>query len=130
MFSADILFTPCGEETGINYQALYEDYVKRLREGLRLEDSWALELFRYWDSVLFPNADDSLGQSAAGDQAAAGRSRRRLQCLRASRSVGGEHPKKASSHHVGPGKLQPRLLRESGFFRPDFDDFLLQKVAF
>ncbi|KAK7013571.1 hypothetical protein R3P38DRAFT_3206971 [Favolaschia claudopus] len=71
MFSADILFTPCGEETGINYQALYEDYVKRLREGLRLEDSWALELFRYWDSVLFPNADDSLGQSAAGDQAAA-----------------------------------------------------------
>ncbi|KAK7021528.1 hypothetical protein R3P38DRAFT_2780751 [Favolaschia claudopus] len=54
MFSADILFTPCGEET-----------------GLRLQDSWALELFHHWDSILFPNTDDSLGHSAAGDQAAA-----------------------------------------------------------
>ncbi|KAK6988974.1 hypothetical protein R3P38DRAFT_3227890 [Favolaschia claudopus] len=71
MFSADILFTPCGEETGIKYQALYEAYVKRLREGLRLQDSWALELFHHWDSILFPNSDDSLGHSAAGDQAAA-----------------------------------------------------------
>ncbi|KAK7006653.1 hypothetical protein R3P38DRAFT_2966434 [Favolaschia claudopus] len=71
MFSADIEFTPCGQETGINYVARYEDYVKRTREGLRKQDSWALELFKYWDSILFPHADDSLGQSAEGDHAAA-----------------------------------------------------------
>ncbi|KAK7013084.1 hypothetical protein R3P38DRAFT_3008277 [Favolaschia claudopus] len=70
MFSADTDFTLCGDQTGINYAKRYEEYVKQLREGLRKKKSWALELFKHWDNVLFPNSDDSLGQSAAGNSAA------------------------------------------------------------
>ncbi|KAJ7034061.1 hypothetical protein C8F04DRAFT_1183583 [Mycena alexandri] len=59
-----------GDETGIDYKFWFQNFQRQICEGLRDEAEWALGLMRYWDRVLFPNADDSLGQSASVNQQA------------------------------------------------------------
>ncbi|KAJ7017194.1 hypothetical protein C8F04DRAFT_1279856 [Mycena alexandri] len=59
-----------GDETGIDYKFWFQNFQRQICDGLRDEAEWALGLMRYWDRVLFPNADDSLGQSASVNQQA------------------------------------------------------------
>ncbi|KAJ7759512.1 hypothetical protein B0H16DRAFT_1415712 [Mycena metata] len=54
-----------GDETGIDYQHYFETFMRQICEGLNSKAEWAFELFRYWDDILFPNAEDSLGQATA-----------------------------------------------------------------
>ncbi|KAJ7347477.1 hypothetical protein DFH08DRAFT_868078 [Mycena albidolilacea] len=70
LFSADLKFVEHGEETGINYVQRYSDYVQRLREGVSKNKPWAIDLLKYWDDVLFPDADNSVAAGTGeGDDA-------------------------------------------------------------
>ncbi|KAJ6489984.1 hypothetical protein C8R45DRAFT_1213365 [Mycena sanguinolenta] len=58
--SADIELTPIGAETGINWQADFEKYVKYLLNGLHKRKASVLKIFREWDEIFFPDTDSSL----------------------------------------------------------------------
>ncbi|KAJ7115713.1 hypothetical protein C8R44DRAFT_983722 [Mycena epipterygia] len=59
-----------GDETGIDYKFWFETFLRQICDGLRDEAEWALGLMRYWDDVLFPHAEDSLGESTSTNQQA------------------------------------------------------------
>ncbi|KAJ7024039.1 hypothetical protein C8F04DRAFT_1068796 [Mycena alexandri] len=59
-----------GDETGINYKKCFEAFLRQICDGLRDDAEWAISLMRHWDEVLFPNAEDSLGQSTFTNQRA------------------------------------------------------------
>ncbi|KAJ7220702.1 hypothetical protein GGX14DRAFT_559494 [Mycena pura] len=65
LLSPDTQFSAGGEgdETQIDYKHYYQTFMRQICEGLRDRADWALELFLHWDGVLFPNADDSLGNA-------------------------------------------------------------------
>ncbi|KAJ7153831.1 hypothetical protein C8R46DRAFT_1042208 [Mycena filopes] len=65
--SADTQMSSSGEgdETQIDYKFYFETFLRQLRVGLNTKAEWALELFQHWDDILFPNTEDSLGQTAA-----------------------------------------------------------------
>ncbi|KAJ6523334.1 hypothetical protein B0H19DRAFT_1201873 [Mycena capillaripes] len=65
MLSADTKLTERGDQTGINYRQRHATYAKRLRDGIRNKKAWAVNLLKYWDSILFPNNDDSADPSGA-----------------------------------------------------------------
>ncbi|KAF8147226.1 hypothetical protein K438DRAFT_1989807 [Mycena galopus ATCC 62051] len=54
-----------GDETKINYKFYYQNFMRQICDGLRDKAEWAMELFRYWDNVLFPNAEHSLGETTS-----------------------------------------------------------------
>ncbi|KAJ6529598.1 hypothetical protein B0H19DRAFT_1242676 [Mycena capillaripes] len=66
-FSADTHLTSSGDETKIDYKFLYRTFLRQICTGLRYQAGWALELLRYWDSVLFPNAEHSNRQAVRAD---------------------------------------------------------------
>ncbi|KAJ6459763.1 hypothetical protein C8R47DRAFT_1081161 [Mycena vitilis] len=57
LFSPDTQLLRVGDETKINYARRHRHYVRRIREGLRDKKTWAINLLKYWDSIVFPNAD-------------------------------------------------------------------------
>ncbi|KAJ7652624.1 hypothetical protein B0H17DRAFT_856933, partial [Mycena rosella] len=59
-----------GDETQIDYKQYFETFLRQICEGLRDEADWAFELFQYWDDVLFPTAENSLGQNTSADRQA------------------------------------------------------------
>ncbi|KAJ6564343.1 hypothetical protein B0H19DRAFT_1258799 [Mycena capillaripes] len=65
MLSADTKLTERDDQTGINYRQRHAAYAKRLRNGIRNKKAWAVNLLKYWDSILFPNNDDSADPSGA-----------------------------------------------------------------
>jgi hypothetical protein len=65
MLSADTKLTERGDQTGINYRQRHAAYAQRLRDGIRNNKAWAVDLLKYWDSILFPNNDDSADASGA-----------------------------------------------------------------
>ncbi|KAJ7711786.1 hypothetical protein B0H14DRAFT_3524321 [Mycena olivaceomarginata] len=64
--SADIELTPRGAETGINWQAALEKYIKYLQNGLDKRKASILRIFREWDEIFFPDTDSSLGANGNG----------------------------------------------------------------
>ncbi|KAJ7738003.1 hypothetical protein B0H16DRAFT_1425080 [Mycena metata] len=58
-----------GDETGIDYKKCFEAFLRQICDGLRDDAEWAIGLMQYWDEVLFPNAEDSLGQSTSNQRA-------------------------------------------------------------
>ncbi|KAJ7211149.1 hypothetical protein GGX14DRAFT_565020 [Mycena pura] len=74
LLSSDTQFSSGGEgdETGIDYKFYYQTFMRQICDGVRDQANWALHLFRYWDAVLFPNADDSLSNAPAANHQAVG----------------------------------------------------------
>ncbi|KAJ7267759.1 hypothetical protein C8J57DRAFT_1469237 [Mycena rebaudengoi] len=70
LFSADTQIVTDGDETKIDYKFLFLTFLRQICEGLRDEANWAIELFRHWDAVLFPNAEHSHGQTASANRQA------------------------------------------------------------
>ncbi|KAF7371642.1 hypothetical protein MVEN_00019900 [Mycena venus] len=68
LYSADPQFIEEGAETQINYRKRWERYFREIHDALAQDAQWVRNLFQYWDSVLFPNAEESHGQSLAGGQ--------------------------------------------------------------
>ncbi|KAJ7853017.1 hypothetical protein B0H14DRAFT_2354529 [Mycena olivaceomarginata] len=64
--SADIELTPRGAETGINWQADLEKYIKYLQNGLDKRKASVLRIFREWDEIFSPDTDSSLGANGNG----------------------------------------------------------------
>ncbi|KAJ7804306.1 hypothetical protein B0H14DRAFT_3774855 [Mycena olivaceomarginata] len=65
MLSTDTKLTERGDQTGINYRQRHAAYAQRLRDGIPNNKAWAVDLLKYWDSILFPNNDDSADTSGA-----------------------------------------------------------------
>ncbi|KAJ7346417.1 hypothetical protein DFH08DRAFT_1081173 [Mycena albidolilacea] len=65
MLSADTKLTERGDQTGISYRPRHATYAQRLHDGIRNNKAWAVDLLKYWDSILFPNNDDSADASGA-----------------------------------------------------------------
>jgi hypothetical protein len=61
-----------GDETQIDYNFYFQTFLRQICEGLRNKSEWAIDLFRYWDDVLFPNTDHSLGQTPSVNRQAVG----------------------------------------------------------
>ncbi|KAJ6523406.1 hypothetical protein DFH09DRAFT_1330047 [Mycena vulgaris] len=59
-----------GDETHIDYKLYFETFLRQICEGLRDKADWAFDLFRYWDEVFFPNAENSLGQNNSANRQA------------------------------------------------------------
>ncbi|KAJ7142361.1 hypothetical protein C8R44DRAFT_760553 [Mycena epipterygia] len=59
-----------GDETQIDYKFYFQTFLRQICDGLRDKAEWAVELFRFWDDVLFPNTEHSLGQSTSGNHQA------------------------------------------------------------
>ncbi|KAJ7780033.1 hypothetical protein DFH07DRAFT_1055741 [Mycena maculata] len=74
LLSADTQLSASGEgdETKINYKFYFQTFLRQICEGLRNEAEWAVELFHFWDEVLFPNAEHSLGQTTSTNHQAVG----------------------------------------------------------
>ncbi|KAJ7805215.1 hypothetical protein B0H13DRAFT_2488967, partial [Mycena leptocephala] len=68
--SADIELTPRGTETGINWQADLEKYIKYLQNGLDKRKASVLRIFRERDDIFFPETDSSFAANGnGGDEA-------------------------------------------------------------
>ncbi|KAJ7261680.1 hypothetical protein C8J57DRAFT_1634782 [Mycena rebaudengoi] len=61
-----------GDETHIDYNFYYQTFLRQICDGLRDKAEWAVELFRFWDDVFFPNTEDSLGQTTSANHQALG----------------------------------------------------------
>ncbi|KAF7325466.1 hypothetical protein MKEN_00395200 [Mycena kentingensis (nom. inval.)] len=59
LFSADDTPTRIGETTEIDYYDLHNRFLDKILYGLRNNQTWARELFRFWDSHLFPGLHGS-----------------------------------------------------------------------
>ncbi|KAJ7777850.1 hypothetical protein DFH07DRAFT_766083 [Mycena maculata] len=59
LHSADTQLVQVGDETSIDYGKRLRAYNRRIREGLRDKKAWAIDLLKYWNQTLFPNADQS-----------------------------------------------------------------------
>jgi hypothetical protein len=70
LHSADVELVQIGNQTEINYAKQYKIYLKQICCGLRMWKRWARDLFIYWDSILFPHAEDSLGENLSTNQQA------------------------------------------------------------
>ncbi|KAJ7493652.1 hypothetical protein FB451DRAFT_1387808 [Mycena latifolia] len=70
LHSADVELVQIGNQTEINYTKRYEIYLARICRGLHMRKRWARDLFTYWDSILFPHAEDSLGENLSTNQQA------------------------------------------------------------
>jgi hypothetical protein len=70
LFSSDTQLTENGDETNIDCKNRFFRYMRRICEGLRDGADWAKDLFCHWDSVLFPNAENSLGKMASANRQA------------------------------------------------------------
>ncbi|KAF7371707.1 hypothetical protein MVEN_00027200 [Mycena venus] len=70
LFSADTTLVATGDQTNIDYHLLSVTFMRQISEGLRDGADWTKELFRYWDGLLFPNADDSLGELPSANRRA------------------------------------------------------------
>ncbi|KAJ7667773.1 hypothetical protein DFH06DRAFT_1381489 [Mycena polygramma] len=66
LFSPDTQLLRVGDETKIDYARRHQHYVRRIREGLRDKKAWAVNLLKYWDSIVFPNADQSREHDTVG----------------------------------------------------------------
>ncbi|KAJ7731033.1 hypothetical protein B0H16DRAFT_1773273 [Mycena metata] len=58
-YSADTQLLSEGDETKINYKQLAEAFMRQICEGMRDNADWVKGLFRYWDDIIFPHADNS-----------------------------------------------------------------------
>ncbi|KAJ7788785.1 hypothetical protein B0H14DRAFT_2627898 [Mycena olivaceomarginata] len=70
LFSSDDQIVTEGDETKIDYKYLFVTFLRQICEGLRDKLDWAMDLFRHWDRVLFPNAEHSHGQSTSANRQA------------------------------------------------------------
>ncbi|KAJ7079886.1 hypothetical protein C8R44DRAFT_908976 [Mycena epipterygia] len=70
LFSSDTQIITDGDETKIDYKFLFLTFLRQICEGLRDEADWAIELFRHWDAVLFPNTEHSHGQATSANRQA------------------------------------------------------------
>jgi hypothetical protein len=61
-----------GDETQIDYKLFFRTFLRQICEGLRNKAEWAVQLFRFWDDVLFPNTEHSLGQTTSANHQAVG----------------------------------------------------------
>ncbi|KAJ6453503.1 hypothetical protein C8R45DRAFT_945039 [Mycena sanguinolenta] len=59
--SADTFLRDQGDKTNINYDALFDQYLEILLEGLRDKSQSILNVFREWDCVIFPNSESGYG---------------------------------------------------------------------
>ncbi|KAJ7824815.1 hypothetical protein B0H14DRAFT_3469027 [Mycena olivaceomarginata] len=77
--SADIELTPCGAETGINWQADLEKYIKYLQNGLDKRKASVLRIFREWDEIFFPDTNSSLGANGKANGNGGGNAEKQMQ---------------------------------------------------
>ncbi|KDR73367.1 hypothetical protein GALMADRAFT_72893, partial [Galerina marginata CBS 339.88] len=58
-----------GATTGIDYMALYEDYLKLIANGLHRDRAEFVNIIQQWDEVVFPGTETSIvvGHSSSGD---------------------------------------------------------------
>ncbi|KAJ7204540.1 hypothetical protein C8J57DRAFT_1619038 [Mycena rebaudengoi] len=70
LFSADTQLVSEGDETKIDYKFFFVTFLRQICNGLRDEADWAVELFRLWDAVLFPNTEHSHGQTTSANRQA------------------------------------------------------------
>ncbi|KAK7005556.1 hypothetical protein R3P38DRAFT_3604946 [Favolaschia claudopus] len=61
LYSADTKFQRRGDQTDINYVQRHMDYVEQLRKALTSKKAWVIDLLKYWDDILFPDADNDDG---------------------------------------------------------------------
>ncbi|KAJ6487572.1 hypothetical protein C8R45DRAFT_1097470 [Mycena sanguinolenta] len=62
-FSADTQIISEGDETKIDYRFLFLSFLRQIWNSLHDRADWVIDLFRYWDKVIFPNAEHSYGQT-------------------------------------------------------------------
>ncbi|KAK7029170.1 hypothetical protein R3P38DRAFT_2622219 [Favolaschia claudopus] len=67
LYSADTKFQRRGDQTDINYVQRHMDYVEQLRKALTSKKAWVIDLLKYWDDILFPDADNDDGAARGGD---------------------------------------------------------------
>ncbi|KAJ7092346.1 hypothetical protein B0H15DRAFT_929841 [Mycena belliarum] len=70
LFSADTQLLAEGDETKIDYRHLWVTFMRQISKGLREDAAWAKDLFRYWDEILFPHADNSHSQAPSANRKA------------------------------------------------------------
>jgi hypothetical protein len=58
--SSDVSLQEVGSSTGIRYFQDYEEYLTMLETGLRRRKKTIVNIFREWDSKIFPETDSSL----------------------------------------------------------------------
>ncbi|KAK7006808.1 hypothetical protein R3P38DRAFT_2555056, partial [Favolaschia claudopus] len=67
LYSADTKFQRRGDQTDINYVQRHMAYVEQLRKALTSKKAWVIDLLKYWDDILFPDADNDDGAARGGD---------------------------------------------------------------
>ncbi|KAK6996128.1 hypothetical protein R3P38DRAFT_2566240 [Favolaschia claudopus] len=67
LYSADTKFQRRGDQTDINYVQRHMDYVEQLRKALTSKKARVIDLLKYWDDILFPDADNDDGAARGGD---------------------------------------------------------------
>jgi hypothetical protein len=72
MLSADVLMAEKGVQTGINWKSTHDNILVYLLTGLTERRCGIVELFRAWDDVLFPDAEEPSMGAARGTEPAAG----------------------------------------------------------
>ena len=58
--SSDVSLQEVGSRTGIRYFQDYEEYLTMLETGLRRRKKTIVNIFKEWDTKIFPETDSSL----------------------------------------------------------------------
>ncbi|EPQ53800.1 hypothetical protein GLOTRDRAFT_139897 [Gloeophyllum trabeum ATCC 11539] len=81
--SADDQLKAVGIQTGINWSADFQQYLRLLMTGLRKKKSSTLGLFRAWDEAIFPHSDTSLAKGTHPERSSEDDLNRALELLEA-----------------------------------------------
>ncbi|KAJ6451400.1 hypothetical protein C8R45DRAFT_848437 [Mycena sanguinolenta] len=84
--STDTFLRNQGDKTNIDYDALFDQYLEILLEGLRDKSQSILNVFREWDRVIFPNSESGYGGKIRSGPSDGG-NQRALDALRAEKEV-------------------------------------------
>ncbi|KAJ7114379.1 hypothetical protein C8R44DRAFT_630086, partial [Mycena epipterygia] len=84
--SADTCLRDRGDKTNIDYDALFDQYLEILLEGLRAKSRSIINVFKEWDRIVFPNAESGHGGKTRSDPSNSG-NQRALEALRAEKQA-------------------------------------------
>ncbi|KAJ6472039.1 hypothetical protein C8R45DRAFT_936697 [Mycena sanguinolenta] len=84
--SADTVLRDHGDKTNIDYDALFDQYLEILLEGLRDKSQSIQHVFREWDRVIFPNSESGYSGKLRNDPTDGG-NQRALDALRAEKQA-------------------------------------------
>lgn len=59
------MFVEKGSTTGVDYKMAFEQYLELLSSNLRKRKNSTLNIFRTWDSIVFPTTGSSLAGGSA-----------------------------------------------------------------